>query len=89
MKIKLILCMGSSCYARGNEDNLDLINRYLEDNNLSEYVDFRGQLCCGDCQHGPVLHIADEKIVDLDSSSITKILDESLMKLVKQRVDKK
>jgi NADH:ubiquinone oxidoreductase subunit E len=79
--------MGSSCHARGNEENLDLINEYLDRNNIVKYVDFRGQLCTGNCKHGPALHIEDEKILNLDSNCIDQILDEKLMKLIKSRFD--
>ena len=34
MKRKIVICMGSSCFARGNEENLRVIEDFLKSNNL-------------------------------------------------------
>ena len=28
------ICMGSSCFARGNDQNLEFIEKYIKENNL-------------------------------------------------------
>lgn len=75
-KMKIIICLGSSCYNRGNQHVLEVIKKYLSENNLKEKVDFRGQLCSGNCAHGPVLHINDKTYKEIDENTAIRLLDE-------------
>jgi len=75
-KTKLILCLGSSCYSRGNQYVLEVVKQYIKDHNLKDEVDFRGQLCTGNCSHGPVMKINDVKHENVDTNNIQKILDQ-------------
>jgi len=75
-KTKLILCLGSSCYSRGNQYVLEIVKQYIKDHNLKDEVDFRGQLCTGNCSHGPVMKINDVKHENVDTNNIQKILDQ-------------
>lgn len=52
------ICMGSSCFSRGNALNAELIHRLLE----TEYLDgdwhlagLSGTLCEGRCKDGPII----------------------------------
>jgi NADH:ubiquinone oxidoreductase subunit E len=55
---RIELCMGSSCFARGNREALSLVMQYLESTDQRDCVDVRGHLCADDCSHGPVLEVA-------------------------------
>lgn len=74
-KIKVVICLGSSCYSRGNAKTLEIVKDYLAMNQLIDQTDFRGQLCSNNCNHGPVLSIDDEKHLNVNESSIINILD--------------
>lgn len=73
--------MGSSCFSRGNDQVLTIINEYLEENNLLDKVDFRGHLCQGNCQHGPNLTIGEAKYNEVSRSNIRFILQDALQAL--------
>ena len=75
-KTKIILCLGSSCYSRGNYKVLEVIKQYLHDHQLKEQVDFRGQLCSGNCSNGPVLHLNGTMYTEIDENKALKILDQ-------------
>ncbi|MGE0078052.1 MAG: NAD(P)H-dependent oxidoreductase subunit E [Bacteroidales bacterium] len=75
-KFKIVICLGSSCYNRGNQQVLEVIKKYLNDNNLKDKVDFRGQLCSGNCAQGPVLHINDKTYKEIDENIAIRLLDE-------------
>jgi NADH:ubiquinone oxidoreductase subunit E len=77
-KIVLKICLGSSCYSRGNQRVLETVKQYLENKGLKDKVDFRGQLCSGNCAKGPVFKINDKMYYEVNESSIIKILDEYL-----------
>lgn len=57
---KITICMGSSCFARGNEENLRIIEKYLQENNLEAEVNLKGSCCEGHCSKGPNLLINDK-----------------------------
>jgi hypothetical protein len=40
----IVVCMGSSCYLRGNVQNTEIINGYIEDSGLAAQVDGAGLL---------------------------------------------
>lgn len=80
-KTKLIICLGSSCYSRGNQYVLELVKQYIKDHKLKDKIDFRGQLCTGNCSHGPILKINDTVFENVDTNSIIKILDQHISNL--------
>ncbi len=49
------ICLGSSCYARGNEKNMQVIEKFLQENHLEDEVDLElgCSLCQGRCAEGP------------------------------------
>lgn len=47
------VCMGSACFAKGNQENLRLIQEYIEENNLDDSVSIVGSLCENKCEDGP------------------------------------
>jgi NADH:ubiquinone oxidoreductase subunit E len=55
--VEIVVCLGSSCFARGNSENLALINQYVEDHGLNASVQLTGKLCQDQCKQGPNLTI--------------------------------
>ena len=55
MSKKIQVCMGSSCFARGNNRNLQVITKYLKDNNLDAEIELCGLRCCNLCSKGFVI----------------------------------
>lgn len=49
----IVLCMGSSCFSRGNGENLPLIQQFIADHNLKARVRLKGCRCGGCCASGP------------------------------------
>ena len=35
-KPKIVVCIGSSCFSRGNERNVEVIQKYLEEHHLKD-----------------------------------------------------
>ncbi|MEA3317911.1 MAG: NAD(P)H-dependent oxidoreductase subunit E [Bacteroidota bacterium] len=71
----ITICLGSSCYRRGNQAVLEIIKAYLKENNLKDKVDFKGHLCTGNCLNGPNLKINEEKYFGVSQDSVIEILD--------------
>ncbi len=62
-KPKIVVCLGSSCFARGNEENIRVVEDYLKQNSYQDDVDVElsGTLCQGCCSEGPNV-IVDGKL---------------------------
>lgn len=71
---KIVVCMGSSCYLRGNLRNTEIIRDYIEEKGLSASVEFSGALCSGQCKEGPVITIDGETYTRVDSSGLLPLL---------------
>ncbi len=74
---EIIICMGSSCFARGNKNYVEIIKRYLQEHNLLAKVTFKGQLCSDNCSKGPVIQIDDVEYFELDEQKLKRILHEN------------
>ena len=71
----ITICLGSSCFSRGNRHTLELIKSYLKEHGLEDKVFFRGDLCDGLCEHGPILKIDGEVYKHVTSENIFEILN--------------
>jgi NADH:ubiquinone oxidoreductase subunit E len=77
------ICLGSSCFSRGNRDVVQVIREYLRKNHLDDKVIFRGARCLGNCSEGPFVVINGKLIEKTDVSNIEKILDTELADLIR------
>lgn len=77
-KIQITICMGSSCYSRGNRVSLELIKAWLNERKLEAEVNFKGQLCSGLCSKGPVLIINDHVYQDVHPANVINILKSAI-----------
>jgi NADH:ubiquinone oxidoreductase subunit E len=55
--IEMQICLGSSCFSRGNKEVVMFIKDYLKNNHLENRVIFKGARCMGHCSNGPNLII--------------------------------
>lgn len=74
-KVEMNICLGSSCFSRGNKEVVSFIKDYLHRNNLEDKVNFKGARCMGHCSEGPNLRINEEVISGLTLPALETILD--------------
>ncbi len=70
--------MGSSCYARGNAQNAELVQAWIDKKGLAASLNFAGTLCEGRCKEGPILRIDDRVFTGVSPSSVEDILEHLL-----------
>jgi NADH:ubiquinone oxidoreductase subunit E len=75
------ICMGSSCFSRGNRVTLQLIQQYLKDHDLEREVVLKGNHCFGECSAGPILKIDTRVYEEVNRDSILEILENELAEL--------
>lgn len=83
-KVVVELCLGSSCFARGNSLNLQALEAYLQEESLADRVELVGHLCLGNCAKGPNLRIGGQPYSSLDSN---QVIDEVKKQLQQQKAD--
>ncbi|HOZ71752.1 MAG TPA: (2Fe-2S) ferredoxin domain-containing protein [Spirochaetales bacterium] len=73
--VVIAICMGSSCYARGNARNAELIKAWLAREGRDARIEFNGTLCEGLCKEGPNLRIGDRVYRGVDPVAVEDILE--------------
>ncbi len=73
-RTQIVICLGSSCYRRGNRQVLEAVKNWLKENKLEKYTDFKGELCTENCAKGPVIKI-DGKIMYVNKDLVIHILE--------------
>jgi len=75
-KKEVVICLGSSCFARGNKQLVKVVNNYLRDRNLLNEVRFHGQRCFGQCAVGPSIKLDGIMKEKLDEDRVINLLDD-------------
>ncbi len=74
----ITLCMGSSCFSRGNNLNAEMIESYLADHGIAGRVEVRGCLCEGRCKDGPNIRINGQLLQGVRPGMLADLLDHTL-----------
>jgi NADH:ubiquinone oxidoreductase subunit E len=73
---EITICLGSSCFVRGNNETLKVIKEYLKNNKLENKVYFHGNHCFAKCSEGPILKINDKIYRNVNKFNVIEILTE-------------
>jgi len=73
-RIEMQICLGSSCFSRGNKEVVQYIKDFLKKNHLDDRVIFKGSRCMGLCSSGPNLNINGRIYRGVTNSQIEGIL---------------
>lgn len=79
-KTEVVICLGSSCFARGNKSLLKIIEKYIKDHKLQDQVFFHGGHCFNECAEGPVVKIDETVHTRVNEVNIIEILNKSFSK---------
>lgn len=74
----IVICMGSSCFARGNNLNLRIIEKYIRTKGLGKNVFIKGTLCEGECTRGPVIIINGKPFFGVYPQDVESLIDSEL-----------
>ena len=74
MTIEIKVCMGSACFAKGNQENLEFIKEYINKNNLDLKISITGSLCENKCEKGPRIIINDKEYTNVNKDMLEEIL---------------
>jgi NADH:ubiquinone oxidoreductase subunit E len=77
-RFEMKICLGSSCFSRGNKEVVIFIRDWLRKNHLEDRVVFKGARCLGHCSNGPNLIIDGRVIEGVGIAQVEKILEEEI-----------
>ena len=72
--VEIVVCLGSSCFARGNAENLAMINAHLQSRGLAASVRLTGRLCQDECNQGPNLTIGGKAYHGVTTERLRELL---------------
>jgi NADH:ubiquinone oxidoreductase subunit E len=75
IKREIKLCLGSSCFSRGNKRTLQVIQKYLKDHQLERDVLLKGNHCFNNCSSGPVMKIGEKLYEQVNDATVLEILE--------------
>lgn len=78
MTAEIKICMGSSCFARGNDENLEYIEKFIKDNSLDAKVEIYGARCENFCASGPSIVINNKRFNEMNIEKLKPILEDLL-----------
>ena len=73
------ICMGSSCFSRGSNRNVEAIQQFVQEAGLEGAVALSGCLCTGHCKKGPVIMINGELIEGVLPEMVPALLSRKLL----------
>lgn len=74
MKTRIKICMGSSCFRRGNRKNLEYIESFLDEHGYAAEVELVGSRCEEECRKGPNLQINGQMFHGVDLEMLSGLL---------------
>ncbi|MGE5683090.1 MAG: NAD(P)H-dependent oxidoreductase subunit E [Bacillota bacterium] len=77
---KIVICLGSSCFSRGNNRNLEVIQEFAKNNKLRIDLEVIGNLCEDKCNQGPNIRINDKLYTNIDPNSLFELLNRLLVR---------
>ena len=77
-KIQIKICLGSSCFSRGNKEMVNMVHKYIRSKNIEDKVAFSGDHCTNECLQGPNIRIGGKMINGVSKENIEKLLNDNL-----------
>ena len=74
--LEIEVCLVSSCFARGNSENLAIINAFIQSHGLKDSVRLTGRLCEDQCKQGPNLTIGGVSHHGLTTEKLRELLEQ-------------
>ena len=76
MTIEIRVCMGSACFAKGNQENLEYIKQFIDENGLDAEIKIVGSLCENKCSIGPRIYINDVEHTQVNKGVLINLLED-------------
>ena len=73
-KMKITVCIGSSCHIKGSRQVVEQLQSFINENNLGDKVELSGTFCMGKCQQGVCVTV-DEEFYSVTPESVKEFFE--------------
>ncbi len=70
------ICMGSSCFARGNDENIEVLEDYMNEHGEDVNLELIGLRCTDKCEKGPIIIVNGKEYNNINYIELKKILED-------------
>lgn len=81
--------MGSSCFARGNQSNLHMLETLMREQKYEYDIELMGSRCENRCSSGPNIEIDGQLYSRVDSGILTELINSLVLAEDKTKAEKK
>jgi NADH:ubiquinone oxidoreductase subunit E len=74
--VEIVVCLGSSCFARGNSEILAVLQQYVQGKGLKVPVHLSGCLCQDQCKQGPNLKVGSQFHHNITAARLRELLQQ-------------
>ena len=79
------ICIGSSCHLKGSETIVNMFQKAVEENNLTEKVTLCGSFCLGYCnREGVTVQIDEEVFTGITPTSFDRFFTTTVLKKLEE-----
>ena len=79
------VCVGSSCYLKGSQDIVELLERTVAEHGLTEEVVLSGSFCIGKCNRvGVTVQVNDEVHVGITRENFREFFREHILDVIER-----
>jgi NADH:ubiquinone oxidoreductase subunit E len=83
MKMKITICIGSSCHLKGSRQVVEQLQYLVAQHNLNEQVELSGTFCMGKCQTGVNVTVDGEDF-SVSPETVKDFFNENVLKKLEQ-----
>ena len=76
-KIKVTVCIGSSCHIKGSRQVVEQLQELIAENNLEDKVELGGTFCMGRCQQGVCVTV-DEAFYSVTPETVEEFFEKQI-----------
>ncbi|GAA0725564.1 NAD(P)H-dependent oxidoreductase subunit E [Clostridium malenominatum] len=80
--LSINICVGSACHLKGSYKVIDQLQKLIDEYNLKEKVELKGQFCLGYCTEGVSVRI-EEKVYSLKESNVKEFFQQEVIRRAK------
>ena len=76
-KMKITVCIGSSCHIKGSRQVVEQLQYLINENNLGDKVELGGTFCMGKCQQGVCVTV-DNEFFSVTSETVDEFFEKNV-----------
>ena len=78
------VCVGSSCYLKGSQDIVELLEKAVEEHNIGDEVVLSGSFCIGECNTlGVTVQVDDTVHKGINRENFKEFFEDKILSVIK------